>query len=219
MPYRLGTMIGQVLNPVVLADEGAYWKLVNAVPETAIAHAIRATFLATNCVALIRNNAAAAPAGGKHLFMDYLRLIPKVVPASATKSEVAIALDFGATRRTGGGTAITPVNPNGDVAAPSADVVVHFGDVTLSAETANVRKLARAQLRTAILQVGEELLLQFGSDKHQEGTLGGAGGVGRVVNLGPLIIPPQAEAAVHLWHTGNITTAGTYEFEGGFFYK
>lgn len=216
MPFRLARMLGKSLSPVVLADEGAYWKFTNPTMETAIAQAIRGGFLATNCVALIRNNAAA---GGKHLFMDYLRLIPKVAPASATRSELAIALDFGATRRTGGGTAITPVNPNGDVAGAVADAVLHFGDITLSGETANVRKVARAQLRAAIPVVGEELLLQFGADVHQEGTLGGATGVGRVVNLGPLIIPPQAEAALHLWHPSNAATAATYEFDGAFFLK
>lgn len=216
MAFRMPSLIGRTLLPVVLADEGAYWKFVNPVPETAIAHAIRATFLATNCLALIRNNAAV---GGKHLFMDYLRIIPKVVPASATRSELALALDFGATRRTAGGTQLTPANPNGDVAGALADIVIFAGDVTLAAETANVRRLARAQLRSAILQVGEELLIQFGADQHQEGTLGGATGVARAVNLGPLVIPPQAEAALHIWHPGNITTAGTYEFEGAFFLK
>ncbi len=216
MPYRLGRMLGTTLAPVVLADEGIYWKFTNAVPETAIAQAIRAGFLATNCVALIRNNAAA---GGKHLFMDYLRLIPKVAPASATRSELAIALDFGATRRTGGDTAITPVNPNGDQAGALADVAIHFGDVTLNGETGNVRKVARAQLRAAIPVVGEEMLLQFGADLHQEGTLGGATGVGRVVNVGPLIIPPQAEAAIHIWHPGNAATAAQWELEGALFQK
>lgn len=199
------------LLPVALADDGVYRKVVNPTPGTGIAQSIIAAFSATDGVFVLKNPGTKA----RRYYMDYLRLIPTVVPASATRSELLVAIDDTA-RYSSGGSLLTVRNPSmgsDDV----SDAIVRVGALVLSAEGANVRRLSRAQLRAAIPVQFEEFLIRFGSLDHNEGTLGGATAVGRVVNVGPAVIAAGHELITHIWHPGNAVTGASWEVEAGFF--
>jgi hypothetical protein len=206
--FELGTPLDN------LADEGSYYKAVNPTPGTGIAQAVQVSFLATNGLLTIRNGDTV---NGKRIYLDYLRLINTVVPATATRSEALIAIDTGTVRYSSGGSQITALH-NANMDSPRTSIaVVHFGALTLAAETANVRRLSRLQLRAAIPVQFEEYLILFGraADGGGFNTLGGATAQRQVVDAGPVVLGPNSNhsAIVHLWHPGNAVTAASWEFE------
>lgn len=201
----------RALLPVALADDGVYRKVVNPTPGTGIAQSIIAAFSATDALFVLKN-----PAGsGRRYYMDFLRLIPTVLPASATRSELLVAIDD-TVRYSSGGSLLTVRNASMPSDDPS-QAVVRAGALTLNAEGANVRRLSRAQLRAAIPVQFEEFIIRFGSLDHNEGTLGGTTAVRQVVNVGPAVIYQGHELIVHAWHPGNAATGASWEFEAGFF--
>lgn len=201
--------VGYGLYP--MADEGGYFTAINPTIETGIAQAVRATFLATNGIFCIVNGQSA---GGKSIYLHYLRLICKTVPASATRGELLAAVDLVA-RYASGGTALAAKNVNsGDAAASIA--TVRFGDLTLNAEGANVRRLARAQTRAAIPVANEEYFLSFGAPVGGGAlVLNGANAQRNIVDLPPMVVGPGHEGIIHAWWPGNATTAGIWEVEAG----
>src|SRR4051812_23324271 len=111
--FRAGRYGEQYVVPLTaglyaMADEGTYYRSTNQTPGTATAYSITTAFSATAAFAIIRNTDSA---GGKRLFLDYLRLICTTVPASATSAHFAVSVDT-ANRYTSGGTALTPQNVN-----------------------------------------------------------------------------------------------------------
>lgn len=192
-----------------LCEEGSYFSAVNPTPGTGIAAAITAAFSATAGAFLIRNSGV----GGEYLYPDYVRLIPTVAPASATRSELVIALDS-TTRWSSGGSVLTAVNRN--LGSANASVaVVRTGALVLAAESGAVRRISRAQVGTTIPIAFEEILLTFGQDSAGPATLGSAVGLRKHVPLGPCVIANGHDLIVHLWHPGNAVTGATYEVEAG----
>ena len=193
-----------------LAERGMYYRAINPTPGTGIAQSIQASFLATNGALYIGNGATGGDT--RRIFLDYVRLIPTVVPASATRSEMLVALDD-IVRYASGGSLLTVRNVNMDDVTPSI-AEVRFGALTLAAEGANVRRVSRAQLRTAIPVAFEEFLLTFaGFDRSGAGSIAGATGLRVAVPVGPVIIGPGDSLVLHLWHPGNVTTAASWEVE------
>jgi hypothetical protein len=197
----------QSLVSMALADDGCYFKAVNPTPGTGIAQAITAAFSGTAGLLCLGN-----PATSDRLYYpEYIRLIPTVVPASATRSELLLAIDS-ILRYSSGGSTLTPRNARmGSDGASQADVKV--GALVLAAESGNVRRLSRAQLRAAIPVAFEEFLIKFGSIDHTESTLGGATAVRGMVNVGPVVIEPGHSMAVHVWHPSNAVTGASWEVE------
>jgi len=195
-----------------LVQEGTYFKAINATPGTGIAQTIQTTFLSTNGVFMILNGDAAS---GKHLVMDYIRLINTVVGTTTTRSEAVLAVD-NTNRFSAGGSTLTAVNANMDVATSSI-ATVRFGALTLTAESGSVRRLSRFQLRTAIMVQFEEFIISFGRPTLGGfNTLSGTNGQRMMVDAGPVVIGPGNHSLiVHLWNPGNATTAPSWEVEAG----
>lgn len=208
---RYGEQVVQEISSsrFALAEEGSYFSAVNPTPGTGIAHTIRASFSATDAIFHIRNTGS----GGEYLFMDYIRLIPTVIPAAATRSELLIAVDT-SSRYSSGGTALTPVNRN--VASAQATVAtVRFGALVLAAEGGGTRRVSRAQIGTTIPVAFEETFIRFGGETAASGAIGSTVGVRKGVPVGPVAIGNGHDLILHLWHPGNATTAGTWEVEAG----
>lgn len=192
-----------------LALEGSYYKAINPTPGTGIAQTIQTSFAATNGICSIYNSDSA---GGKQISLDYVRLINTTVGASTTRSEMLMAVD-NIQRWSSGGSQLTAVNANMDVATAAVGVV-RFGALTLAAESGSVRRLSRAQLRTAIMVIYEEWLITFGGHNEVGTTvLGGTAAQRNVTDIGPAIIGPGHTLCLHLWNTANAATAPTWEVE------
>lgn len=208
---RYGEQVVQEISAsrFALAEEGSYFSATNPTPGTGIAASIIAAFSATNGVFLIRN----AGSGGEYLFMDYLRLIPTVIPASATRSELLVAVD-NTTRWSSGGSTLTSTNRS--MASSAASVaVVRTGALVLAAESGSVRRLSRAQVGTTIPVAFEETFIRFGGETSASGSIGAATGLRKGIPVGPAVIGNGHDLIVHLWHPGNAVTAGTWEVEAG----
>lgn len=207
---ELGTLeFGPVRYPLAL--EGSYFKAINPTPDTGIASAITAAFSATAALWTLYN---ADAANGKQIALDYIRIIPTVVPASATRSEVVIAID-NIQRFSSGGSTIAAKGANMDQATASI-ATFNFGAVVAAAESGNVRRLARAQLRAAIPVAFEELVITFGSESAPgTTTLGGTTAQRNVVDVGPVVIGPGHTLVGHVWHPGNAATPASWEVEAG----
>jgi len=202
------------LAPVGIADDGSYWKATNVTPGTGIAQGIIAAYDALKALFVLKNPTTS----GKVYYMDYLRLIPTVVPASATRSEIFVVLENLANfRYASAGTTLVQKNASMQSDNASAAVAV-FGALVLNAAGANERKLARAQLRNAIPVAFEEYVVSFGGTReHYPTTMGGTTGVRNIVNVGPAVAGPGHEVILHSWHPSNATTGATWEVEAAWF--
>ena len=194
----------------LVADEGAYFVATNPTPGTAIAFALNAAVSETAGYFLSIKNTE--PANGKRIYLDYLRLICAVAPASATAGDMFIKLDSAGF--SSGGSAITPVNPNYDSTTASvADV--RAGALTTAARVA-ARLVVRARLRTAIPVVGDEWDFVFGAYEHSTAQVFNGTNPQRMpIGLPPIIIAPQSFALLQLWFPGNAVTPASFEFELG----
>lgn len=201
-------------NAVVAADEGSYFVATTPTPGAGIAFggaAITAFNDTTGCGLALTNNDGV---GGKRIYLDYIKLILTVIPTSATNIQLAIKLDNVQSRYTSGGTAITPVNANGDVGAASIARLA-FGALTLAASSSAARVLGRAPVRTIAPLVNDKFLLSFGSLPDvaaQNYALATAGAF--TAGFPPIVIGPNQVLTVHSWGTAQ-AAAPTFELEMG----
>lgn len=195
------------------ADLGRFYVATNPTVGTGIAQSIVTAFSATDGLLTLRNGALGSST--RRLFPAYLKLIPTVIPASATRSELAITVDD-ITRYSSGGSAITVTKgPNMAVTDTTAGIV-HFGALTLAAAGANVRLVSRSQLRAAIPVAFEEYLIDF-TGLGTTGTLGGTAPVRNIYSAPPVILGSGQSMQVHVWHPSNAATAASWEFELGYY--
>jgi hypothetical protein len=178
---------------------------INATPGTGIAEAIKTSFAATAATAILRNTS------GFLYRPQFIRLINTVAPASATRSEGLIAVDYGATRYSSGATALTaPKNRDGTSSA-SSTATTRFGALVTAAATANVRVQSRFQVKNAIVIAFEEILIVF--DKDSNTSSQSVTGLRQVVDVGPLVLGRNSEMILHLWHPANAATPPSWEVE------
>lgn len=183
------------------------YKALNPTPGTGIAEAIKTSFAGTAATVQLRN-----PTANTKYKPRYLRLVNTVVGASTTRSEALVVLDTGADRYSSGGSTLPPVCADISKVTPSS-ALVRCGALVMAAETANVRRIARAEPRTAIMVQFEEWVFAFGDEDHVFNTLSGANAQRMVVDVGPVIVGPGSEMIVHLWHPGNAATPPSWEVE------
>lgn len=211
---RYGETISSSLFPgkQALADEGSCFVATNPTPGTALAFAVNATYDATKSLIAIRNLDSV---GSRRVYLDYIKLIPTVAPASATSAHFALWLDSG-NKYTSGGTAITPVNVNADDTAQSvSSVILASGGATL-VTTAAARLVARGVLRSVIPAVHDELVIAAGADAGA--ATSSATAAGRNVSVVPsVVIPPQGCLLVNVWFPSNAVTGLSYEAEVSLF--
>ena len=152
------------------------------------------------------------------LVLDYIRLICAVAPASASSTEIVLAMDT-TTRYSSGGTQITAF-PSVGPYQPVFPITLYFGALTLAAASGNVRYTGRDKIFSAIEVVGSVTLILFNRPGGEAATLGGTVPVRNVVSVGPCVLGPSGgtgpnNLTVHDWRPSNASTAPTYEFEIG----
>jgi hypothetical protein len=202
---------------------GKYLTALNPTPGTGIAQTVIAAFSATDAVLSIFNSESTTvnPGQSRNLYLESIRLIPTVIPASATRSEALLTVDT-KDRFSSGGSVLTPVNPNSVIAADdrlnngAAQLArVNFGALVLNAESSDVRRFARFQQRTAIPVVFEEYTISFNAPGYSSSVLSGSTADRRGVRVGPCLVAPGHTFVFHLWHPGNAVTPASWEVEVG----
>ena len=199
-----------------LSDEGTYFIATNPTPGTPVAFVVNAAVSETAGYFLnIKNNDPVGGVNAKRMYLDYIRLICGVVPASATSGHCFIKLD-NINRYSSGGSIITPVNPNMDSNIASI-AQVYAGALTTVAPSPSARSVARGVLRASIPVVNDEWILNFGSVETASSMLIGGGVARFVVPLPPVIIGAQQTMGLQLWFPANSVTPAQFEFEVGWF--
>lgn len=181
-----------LLDPVlsveaaVVGDKGKYFVALNATPGTAVTFAVNASVSETAGYFLSIKNTEQA--NGKRVYVEYIRLICAVAPASATSGEVFVKLDTTGYSSGGTGGAITPVCVNSDL-SPTSVTEIRAGALTTAARSGSPRLLSRAKLRAGIPVVGDEWLLYFGADEFEDAaTISGAGAQRMSIGMPPFKI-------------------------------
>jgi hypothetical protein len=201
----------------VAADEGSYFVATNPTPATAVATTTSiVTFAETagavGVVMLLKNNDAISSQMPKRLYLDYIKLMIVQVPTSATSWQFALVIDNNPVRYTSGGSAITPVNPNGDV-NPSSIAQLYFGALTTAVPN-NRRLVARGTLRGVIPTTFDEFTILSGGVEGGSGFASAAASGKSVNQVPPIILGAQQNLALTLWGASN-AAAPSYEFEMG----
>jgi hypothetical protein len=206
-------------NLHALADEGSYFVATNPAPGAAIAYGVQAAFSDTNAFLIARNNDLISNMSAKRVYLDYIKLICTVVPASATSAQFAVKSDGPSSLRyTSGGTQIAAVNTNND--SNTGSMIgnnIWAGTPVLAASSSSARLLARGVLNGAIPGISDEYVIKFGSIDGGGNIRGGTASTRLVVNAPPIIIGPQQWISLHLWFPANAATAPTFEMEMGWF--
>lgn len=214
-------IIKQWSRAQLLADQdagGGYFIASNVTPGTALAFGVNASYDVTKNLFLFNNpTQAAAPV---RMYLDYIKILPTVAPASATSFQVACQIDY-VNRYTSGAVVIgaggtqAAVNVNGDsgVAAQCTCYAATGGVITSPAAGPNVRKLGRAVARSVIPAVLDEIVLSFGSGGADIASSSGTAAGRTGTNLPPCILGPGQWLVVTAFFPSNAITALSYEFE------
>ena len=206
----------------VLSDEGSYFVATNPTPFTGIAATTSIVTFAETAGAVgvtlfVKNNEPRTSQTMKRIYLDSIKLLCTAAPTSATNWQYAITIDDSPVRYNTGGSAISPVNPNGD--SNSASIAqIYFGAITTAVPT-NRRLVARGTLKPTIPLVFDQFIIISGSPEGG-GSFGGASGVFSKVVEGcpPIIIGPQQQLSLTMWGTSN-AGAPSWEFELGWWEK
>lgn len=223
---RLSGYGEQVVIPLTsgtypLADEGSYFRAVNATIGTGIIHALTTSWSATAALFCLRNTDAE---GAKRVYIDYVRLVTGATAigmTAATSIEAAITID-NTNRYSSGGTSITPTNVNMD-SSTATIAAINFGAVVLSAASGSVRQVGRSALarRAAPAMVtGDQFLFDFGKVAAPSLSVAGAAAPATAatqfyIPMGPVVIGGGDSLNFHLWYPAGATTAPTYELDIG----
>jgi hypothetical protein len=215
---KRGELVTQSIakGQLVLTEEGSYFLATNPTPGTGIAGIAAANgYDATEALCTVRNTATASDTA-KRVYLDYIKLQPTVAGTSGTNMTYATHKDKGGTRWSSGGTAYTADNNNmGSTTAAVAGI--HFGALVTGAASADVVKLQSGNLRTAIVVVGDEIIIDFGgtvaagASSLFEGTLI----CKQVVKHVPVILNPDEELILTV-NAASQSAATSFEFEIAF---
>lgn len=201
IPYQLAD--------VAVADEGQYFYASNPTPGTSISGSV--TSVTSETAGYFFSIQNTEPAGGKRAYLKYMRILCNVVPASAVAADMFIKLDT--VGWTSGGTAIVPVNVNGDSNNKSV-CNIQAGALTTAARSASPRLVYRSRMRTAIPVAGDEWFFTFGSgDTPATYPIGGTTAQRMPITGPPVIIGPGQFGLVQMYYGGNAATAPSFEFE------
>lgn len=197
-----------------LADEGSYFVTTNPTPGTAIAFAVSASVSETAGYFLaIINGSSAGDPSAKNIYLDYLRLICSVVPASGTAGHFFLKSDV-SSKYTSGGSALTPVNPNTGNGNSSV-ASVKAGALTTAAASGVARLISRGVLRGAIPVVNDEYVFDFGGAEAAGGSiiLSGTSVQRMGIPVPPVVIGPGSMVGLQLWFPSNASTPSQFELE------
>jgi hypothetical protein len=196
------------------AEQGSYFRAVNATLGTGIGSGIQTSWSATANALLVMRNGSTT----KKIIPHYIRLINTVAPASATSCRMAIAIDTG-NRYSSGGTDLSAqiVNAHSGLAPTTAVDVLRFAAVTAAAAVA-ARYVSNLQIKTQAapaITLGDEIILNFLCPSQAGGQLlSGAPCIQITKDIGPVILSGQNHClVVHMWNPGNAATAPSWEVE------
>jgi hypothetical protein len=223
--YREQYTVSPCPTKHLLADEGAYFVGSGQAPGTTVLKSAL-TVAFSNVLGLVHifNTSIA---GGKRIYVDYLKLIlAGTAPATTVSMEFAMAIDTVTREPAAAGRALWAVkNANGDSATPSVAQASQFlaaGAFTVPAPSANVR-YTRAHIPTGLGITGDEYLLKFGGEDKsatQGMTATRAAATARLVGYAPpLIIGPQQSLVIHQWWLTETTNNSNFELEMGWWEK
>ncbi len=161
-------------------------------------------------------------AGGKSLYLAWIRLIVTQAPTASTSVQFAGVLDT-VTRAitTDNTTSITMVNPNGGVSSPVASCTVKVQNSAtasvIAAKSMSARKVSRGVLG-GFNALGDEMVMLYGrGNQHGHSGLTAVEVVGAprksVSNCAPVIIAPGQSYCVNVWFPAITTTAINPEVE------
>jgi hypothetical protein len=205
-----------------LAAEGSYFVTTNPTPGTAIAGTVAATYANTAGWFWFQNNNAT---GGPNAYLDYLKLIITVAPASATNAQFAVFRDVATPLTTQITTAhyttATPVNVNGAGVIKSNSLFGYQNNATASANIApsgSSALIGRGSIG-GIPVVNDEIILKFGSTEtgaYPGLTAAQATASGRKVSIfPPVCLAPGQQIMIVPWFASNAATGASFEFELG----
>jgi hypothetical protein len=218
-PYRAGRYGELMVVPMhsskfALSDEGSYFLATNATPGTPIAATTNIQAYADTAGYVgnyfyFRNTDLA---GGKRMYLDYIKLMVVAVPLSATSWQWGLVTDYGTARLTTGATAITPVSPNGDSGTPS--IIQMYAGANSTAVGISKRIVGRGTFRGVVPTTFDEYIIVCGSHEGGAGFVSAAAS-GRVVDIAPpIILGPGQNLTLLMWGAAN-AAAPTFEFEVG----
>lgn len=219
---RRGETMALSLVPTkhLLAAEGSFFTATNPTPGTGIStNAVETSFSDTRGFFVMGNLDAA---GGKTIYLDYLRLILLATAPTATvslhfaiKKSVVTREPTTAANRT----ILTPApakTGSSSIARPMS--YANAGAMTVPASAVSDPILARLCVPTGLGIAGDEYVLFFGGPNGVDSSRGGAAvratDPGRVVAHGPPIaIAPGEWVVIHRWWLTEATNGPNFEFE------
>lgn len=199
-----------------LANEGSFFVTGNPTLGTSLAYAVVTSFTDTVAAFVFQNTADASVAPYPALYLDYIKLIYTVAPASATGLQYVVRLDTGNRAPTAGSTQLTGqggspgASPVGYVVKQSVAKIWAFTGASLTVPASvNARTVAQGGI-SGLPVVTTEHMIRFGDSGANLG--GAAGGTSHAA---PVIVPPGQFCVVHLWYPSNATTPASVALDIG----
>lgn len=213
--YGEAYMLSLIPTTHLLADEGTYEIGSSPTPGTGIAFVVNASVSETAGNFLyIKNNESQGNTRAKRVFLDYIRLILAVAPASGVSGHYFFKVD-NKDRYVSGGTQINAVNANIDAGTGTVSQI-YAGAVVTGTPSPSSRLLSRGVLRSVIPVVNDEWVFCFGAvDSPGSIQLAGAVAQRMVIPCPPIILGPQDNLCMQLWFPSNATTPAQFEIEIG----
>jgi len=194
-----------------VCDEGSYFVVTNPTPGTGLATIATLTALAdTSPFFMLINNASA---GGKRVYMDYIKLLVTDAGTAGASLHYNVKIDNGVGRYTSGSALTsTPQNCNMD-SSVATGCLAYGGPLVAAAATAAARLLGGGLFKVSIPVVGDNYILTFGCPASGVGQ-GVATIANAVLNHAPVVIGPQQSFFFHIWLPSQ-SAASSYEIEVG----
>lgn len=198
----------------MLADEGSFYT-ANGTPGTGIAGVVNTGVSETAGHFLyFKNNDTVGNGRAKRIYLDYIRLIVTAVPAAATSMHFFFKWDK-VDRYASAGTALSPVNTNGD-AAIGAIGAVQAGAIVTIAPSPSARLLTRGVMRSVIAVANDEFYFKSGGTEGSGAIqLGGLVAQRMIIPIAPIIIGPGQNVAMQIWCPSNAVTPPSFEVDCG----
>jgi len=218
---RLGTYGEVAVNSYLSkkhapAGEGSYFSTVTTpLGAVVIVPIVTAYANTAGCFWFQNNNAA----GGPNAYLDYLKLVCQIVPASTTQFGYAIIRDVA--QPLSGSAYLTtnhvgtaqPANTSGT--GPQSKCLVGYS--TSATATVNLAPTANAAvISTGALGglpiIGDELIIDFGGD--QAVSYGATSIASRKVSPTPaIVVAPGQQIMIVPWFVGNAATGAKFDLE------
>lgn len=201
----------------VLARMGAYYTVKTVQTTGVLGHAAATAYDATKPTIHLANTNYADETGGKHVYVDYVKLCVMVTGTNNTDQMYSVAVDRDSGSAGSNGTAYTPLNAN-LLSAATSGVTVRMGAVTAATASAYKRVIYQGYLRSAKVVLGDRYKINFGGNSPGlPGMLLASGGAQThmVEHCGPWIIPPASIGMFHLQATAE-SVAPNFDIEVGY---